>query len=71
LMGDHILQELDDLPDEYRLAVTLCDAEGLSYQEVADALEVPIGTVRSRLFRGRRLLREKLAWMQQIGGEPA
>jgi RNA polymerase sigma-70 factor, ECF subfamily len=71
LIGDSVIEELDKLPEEYRLAVSLCDSEGLSYQEAADALEVPVGTVRSRLFRGRRILRERLAWMQHLGGEAA
>lgn len=51
---------LDGLPDEYRAAVILYDLQGLSYQEVADALEVPLGTVRSRLARGRKILQEAL-----------
>ena len=71
LIGEDVIQELDKLPEEYRLAVALCDAEGLSYQEAADALEVPVGTIRSRLFRGRRILRDRLAWMQNPLGGPA
>lgn len=49
------------LPDEFRAAVVLRDLEGLSYEEVADVLGVPVGTVRSRLARGRALLKEKLS----------
>ena len=60
LIGSEILRVLDRLPEEFRLAVTLCDVEELSYQEAAEVLEVPIGTVRSRLFRGRRMIRCKL-----------
>lgn len=56
----HILRELDNLPEEYRLAVQLCDIEELSYQEAAVVMEVPLGTVRSRLFRGREMLRKRL-----------
>ena len=52
---------LRGLPEEYRAAVVLCDVVGLSYQEIGEALEVPIGTVRSRIHRGRALLREALA----------
>lgn len=48
------------LPPEYRAAVVLSDVVGLSYQEISDALDVPVGTVRSRLHRGRALLREAL-----------
>lgn len=51
---------LDDLPDLFRAIVQLVDIEGLSYQEAADVLEVPVGTVRSRLFRARRRLQEAL-----------
>lgn len=48
------------LPDVFRAAVVLVDLEGLSYEETASILGVPIGTIRSRLFRGRRLLQEAL-----------
>ncbi len=51
---------LSSLPDEYRAAVVLCDVVGLSYQEIGETLGVPIGTVRSRIHRGRLLLREAL-----------
>ena len=57
---ERILQELEKLPEEYRLAITLCDIEELSYEEAAIAMDVPMGTVRSRLFRGRHLLRDRL-----------
>jgi len=74
---DDILRELDGLPEDFRMAVALCDIEQMSYEDAASALNVPIGTVRSRLFRGRRMLREKLkAWpsdtsptpLQPVGG---
>lgn len=48
------------LPDEFRSAVVLSDLEGLALQTVADILEVPVGTVKSRVFRGRKLLAEML-----------
>jgi RNA polymerase sigma-70 factor (ECF subfamily) len=48
------------LPDEFRAAVVLADLEGLALQAVADILEVPVGTVKSRVFRGRRLLADSL-----------
>lgn len=51
---------LGNVPTDFRLAVILSDLEGLSYQEIADATGVPIGTVRSRLARGRSLLRKEL-----------
>lgn len=61
LVSDRIIDELDCLPEEYRMAVALCDVEELSYEEAGLAMQVPIGTVRSRLARGRRMLRERLA----------
>ena len=51
-----IREALDSLPPDYRLAVTLADLEGLSYKEIADVMECPIGTVMSRIYRGRKLL---------------
>ncbi|MDH3259399.1 MAG: sigma-70 family RNA polymerase sigma factor [Acidimicrobiia bacterium] len=51
---------LEDLPPEFRAAIVLSDLEGLPLQAVAEALDVPIGTVKSRVFRGRRLLAEHL-----------
>jgi len=54
-------RELDGLPPEQREAVVLCDLEGMSYEEMAEMMGVPIGTVRSRIFRGRRALQERLA----------
>lgn len=56
-----IQRALDQLPPGYRAAVVLCDVEGYSYAEVAATLGVKLGTVQSRLHRGRALLREQLA----------
>lgn len=60
LLREDLERAVDALPDAYRYAVTLADLQGLTYQEVADALEVPVGTVRSRLARGRSLLQRAL-----------
>jgi RNA polymerase sigma-70 factor (ECF subfamily) len=60
IIDDTILDAIDALPDDFREVVTLSDLQGLSYQEIAGILDVPLGTVKSRLFRGRKLLQETL-----------
>jgi RNA polymerase sigma-70 factor, ECF subfamily len=60
IVDDEVLRAVDQLPEAFREAVTLSDVEGLSYEEVAKVLAVPVGTVKSRLYRGRRLLQAKL-----------
>lgn len=52
---------LQAIPEDFRLAVYFADVEGFSYQEIADIMKTPVGTVMSRLHRGRRMLRESLA----------
>ena len=59
-LPDDVQDALRALPDEYRAAVVLCDVVGLPYGEIADQLGVPVGTVRSRIHRGRALLRTAL-----------
>lgn len=59
-LGGKIKEALEGLPEQYRLPVFLVYAEGLSYDEAATALDCPVGTVMSRIYRGRKLLREKL-----------
>lgn len=56
-----IQRALDALPPQFRAAVVLCDVEGLTYEEVAETLDVKLGTVRSRIHRGRAMLRESLS----------
>ena len=66
-----VTNALNELPEDFRIAVVLADVEGFRYQEIADMLEVPIGTVMSRLHRGRARLRQALgeyASEQGIGG---
>ncbi len=55
-----ILGAIDRLPDDFRDTVVLSDLEGLAYAEIAELLDIPVGTVKSRLFRGRRLLQQML-----------
>jgi RNA polymerase sigma-70 factor (ECF subfamily) len=59
-LGGEIESALTKVPEDFRMAVVLSDLEGLSYQEIADAMQVPIGTVRSRIARGRAILRKEL-----------
>jgi RNA polymerase sigma-70 factor (ECF subfamily) len=60
LPDEDVQEALASLPDQFRLAVLLADVEGFSYKEIAEILEVPIGTVMSRLHRGRRALEKRL-----------
>ncbi|MBI5748586.1 MAG: sigma-70 family RNA polymerase sigma factor, partial [Nitrospinae bacterium] len=55
-----IQKALNKLPEEFRMAIILCDIEGFSYQEISEVLECPVGTVRSRINRARRFLAEEL-----------
>lgn len=60
LVSDDVKRAIDDLPAEFRAVVLLSDLESLTYQEIADALDCSLGTVKSRLFRGRRMLQKSL-----------
>jgi RNA polymerase sigma-70 factor (ECF subfamily) len=60
VLSDDVQAALRRLPEDFRAAVVLCDVVGLPYQEISEALGVPVGTVRSRIHRGRALLREAL-----------
>jgi RNA polymerase sigma-70 factor, ECF subfamily len=55
-----VKEALESIPEQFRMAVILADVEGFSYKEIADILDVPIGTVMSRIHRGRRALQKKL-----------
>ena len=60
LVDDHVSAALEDLPEDFRTVVLLCDIEEFTYEEAATMLDVPIGTIRSRLHRGRNLLTAQL-----------
>jgi len=60
LVGDEITKAVNALPVDYRLIILLCDVEGFKYDEIAKIIDVPIGTVRSRLHRARNMLKEQL-----------
>ena len=66
-MDGRIQNALNAIPEDFRIAVIYADIEGLSYEEIAEAMRCSIGTVRSRLHRGRKMLRERLkAYTAQI-----
>jgi RNA polymerase sigma-70 factor (ECF subfamily) len=60
LLSDEVLRSIDALPIDFRLVVILADLQEFSYKEIAEILECPVGTVMSRLFRGRKLLQKNL-----------
>ncbi len=60
LLSDDVLRAIDALPIDFRLVVILADLQEFSYKEIAEILECPVGTVMSRLFRGRKLLQKTL-----------
>ncbi|TAE41716.1 MAG: sigma-70 family RNA polymerase sigma factor [Runella slithyformis] len=60
MIGDEVATALNSLPIDFRTVIILCDVEGFTYEEMAKILDIPIGTVRSRLHRARNLLKDKL-----------
>jgi RNA polymerase sigma-70 factor (ECF subfamily) len=60
MMGDEVTMAINALPLDFRTVILLCDIEGFTYDEISKIIDVPIGTVRSRLFRARNLLKERL-----------
>lgn len=60
IMGDEVTIAINSLPIDFRTVILLCDVEGFTYEEISKIVDVPIGTVRSRLFRARNMLKEKL-----------
>ncbi len=68
MIGDEVSTALNALAVDFRTVIILCDLEGFTYEEIAKILDIPIGTVRSRLHRARNLLKEKLATYAQHMG---
>lgn len=60
MMGDEVTGAINLLPVEFKTIIILCDVEGFTYEELSKILDIPIGTVRSRLFRARNMLKEQL-----------
>ena len=72
ITDEDVLAGLEKVPQHFKEIVVLCDVEGFSYKEIAEVMDIPIGTVMSRLHRGRRVLRNELAVYARnfgIGGE--
>ena len=61
MMGDEVSIALEQLPEDFKTVIILCDIEDFTYEEISKIVDIPIGTVRSRLFRARNALKEKLA----------
>ncbi len=60
MMGDEVTKAINALPVDFRVVILLCDVEGFTYEEISKIIDIPIGTVRSRLHRARNMLKEKL-----------
>lgn len=68
MMGDEVTKAINDLPVPFRVVILLCDIEDFKYEEISKILDIPIGTVRSRLHRARNLLKDKLkAYAASLG----
>jgi len=66
---DELVQKaLDALPVHYKTAVTLCDVEGLSYEQIGEIMACPVGTVRSRIHEGRKIMKETFEKLEKSGG---
>jgi RNA polymerase sigma-70 factor (ECF subfamily) len=68
MMGDEVTIAINSLPVDFRTVILLCDVEGFKYEEIAKIVDIPIGTVRSRLHRARNMLKEKLkVYAEKLG----
>ena len=68
MMGDEVTLSINALPIDFRTVLLLSDVEGFTYEEISKIIDVPIGTVRSRLFRARNMLKDKLKGYAQKKG---
>lgn len=70
MMGDEVTGAINSLPVDFRTVILLCDIEGFTYDEISKIIDIPTGTVRSRLFRARNMLKEKLKeYAESLGFE--
>lgn len=70
MMGDEVTIAINSLPVDFRTVILLCDIEGFTYDEISKIVDIPTGTVRSRLFRARNMLKEKLkTYAESLGFE--
>lgn len=70
MMGDEVTIAINSLPVDFRTVILLCDIEGFTYDEISKIVDIPTGTVRSRLFRARNMLKEKLKeYAESLGFE--
>ena len=68
MLGDEITKALNSLPVDFKTVILLCDIEDFTYEEISKIIDIPIGTVRSRLHRARNMLKEKLKdYAQNLG----
>ncbi len=68
MIGDEVTNAINSLPVDFRVVILLCDIEGFTYEEIAKIVDIPIGTVRSRLHRARNMLKEKLQEYAKMKG---
>lgn len=68
LIGDEVTNAVNSLPLEFRTVLLLCDIEGFTYEEISKIVDIPIGTVRSRLHRARNMLKKRLYQYAQKSG---
>jgi RNA polymerase sigma-70 factor (ECF subfamily) len=68
LLDDDVIKALEELPDDFRMVILLSTVEGFTYKEIAQMIGSPIGTVMSRIYRGRKMLKEKLTYYAKNHG---